>query len=210
MISTTERKEELQLLSAVLEGDTTASTSFFYRYNPTIEMCVRRILKRSKFSFSEEDIRDLVNDIWVSLLEHDMRPLRRFEPQREIQLKTWISLLARNKTIDRLRSLPEELFYTEDVDRAKDLPSPRPLPTDELEGREYSNMVRDAMQKLTPEDRSFFLAWYTDNCDPIELAHQFGISIGTVYSRRFKIQAKLSRFVRRFHCYQGATSHTLH
>ena len=55
----------------------------------------------------------------------------------------------------------------------------------------------EAMEQLSAEDRRFLEAWYLDETEPEKLAKRFGIAVGTVYSRRFKIQAKLTRAVKR-------------
>jgi RNA polymerase sigma-32 factor len=57
--------------------------------------------------------------------------------------------------------------------------------------------LSEALEALSAADRAFLEAWYLEQRDPVTLAEEFGIALGTVYSRRFKIQAKLARSVRR-------------
>jgi RNA polymerase sigma-70 factor, ECF subfamily len=191
-----DRQEELQLLSAVLDGDSHASRSFFHRYNCTIEMCVRKVLRSGNRRAHDEDVRDLVGEVWLSLLEDDKRPLRRFDPDREIRVSTWIGLLARNKAIDRLRGRQERTVSLEDsVD--EEPPAEAPLPSEQLEASEERAIASRALDELGGDDRAFLEAWYTDGREPETLARTFDISVGTVYSRRFKIQAKLARSIRR-------------
>ena len=190
MTASIDRQQELQLLSAVLDGDSHASRSFFNRYNCTIEMCVRKVLRTGNRPAQDEDVRDLVGEVWLSLLEDNKKPLRRFDPDREIRVSTWIGLLARNKAIDRLRGRHERTVSLEEPGN-EEPPAEAPLPSEELGSA----------------DRSFLEAWYTDGREPETLAETFGISVGTVYSRRFKIQAKLSRSIRRL-C--KPTQRTLH
>jgi RNA polymerase sigma-70 factor, ECF subfamily len=203
-----ERQEELQLLLAVLDGDSDASRSFFNRYNCTIEMCVRKVLRGSNRPAHDEDVRDLVGEVWLSLLEDDKRPLRRFDPDREIRVSTWIGLLARNKAIDRLRGRQERTVSFEDTGDDEP-PAPAPLPCEQLEAREERAIASRALDELGRDDRAFLEAWYTDGREPETLAKTFGISVGTVYSRRFKIQAKLARSIRRL-CKPARASRTLH
>jgi RNA polymerase sigma-70 factor (ECF subfamily) len=84
-----------------------------------------------------------------------------------------------------------------DDERSCEPASPHPLPTDEVERRQRRELAAQAMQQLSHEERRFMKAWYVDDRPPEELADEFGIAIGTVYSRRFKIQAKLARAVDR-------------
>jgi RNA polymerase sigma-70 factor (ECF subfamily) len=194
----TEREEELTLLSAVLDGDMAARKYFFVRYSAVIEARVRQILRRSHVWLSEEDIKDTVSEIWLSLFEDDMRCLRRFDPARQIKVSTWVGLLARNKTIDKLRTshLGRTVSMDND-DQGFEPASPTPLPPEELERQERRELARQAMEQLSGEERRFMEAWYVDDREPEDLASEFKIAIGTVYSRRFKIQEKLTRAVSR-------------
>jgi RNA polymerase sigma-70 factor, ECF subfamily len=191
-----ERQQELQLLSAVLDGDHRASRSFFDRYNCTIEMCVRKVLRSRNRLASEDEVRDLVGEIWLSLLEDDKRPLRRFNPEREVRVSTWIGLLARNKAIDRLR-LRQERTVSLDQSEGDEPSADAPLPSDQLEQREEQAIAARALDDLSAHDRAFLEAWYLSEREPEAMAGDFGISLGTVYSRRFKIQAKLTRSIRK-------------
>jgi RNA polymerase sigma-70 factor, ECF subfamily len=204
-----ERHEELRLLSAVLQGDAGAGRSFFERYNFTVERSVRRILRRQGRAISEEDVKDIVSEIWVSLLEDDKRPLRKFDPARDVRVTTWIALLARNKTIDHLRTTHLSLVSLEEDGSACETAAAAPLAVEMIEERERQELATRALKQLNAEDRHFLESWYVDACRPEDLALQLGISLGTVYSRRFKIQAKLTRSIRRLHR-QRLLSRTIH
>jgi len=195
--ASTERQQELQLLSAVLDGDRRASRSFFERYNCTIEMCVRKVLRSRSRLASEDEVRDLVGEIWLSLLEDDKRPLRRFNPAREVRVSTWIGLLARNKAIDRLRGRQERTISLDQSGEGDEPSADAPLPSDQLEQREEQAIAARALDELPAHDRAFLEAWYLSEREPEDMAGDFGISLGTVYSRRFKIQAKLTRSIRK-------------
>ncbi|MCC6748695.1 MAG: sigma-70 family RNA polymerase sigma factor [Deltaproteobacteria bacterium] len=194
---TVSRDEELGLLAAVITGDHAAGTSFFQRYNCLIEMCVRKTFRRAGLFVTEEDVRDMVGEIWLSLLDDDKRCLRRFEPDRQIRVGTWIGLLARNKTIDHLRTSHERTVPLDDALVADERPFVTASPTDEVEAREAQVLAERALQLLKAEERRFLEAWYVHDRDPSDMAHEFGIAVGTVYSRRFKIQEKLARTIDR-------------
>lgn len=191
-----DRQEELHLLSRVLRGNTDARKCFFLRYTQVIEARVRQILRRGRAWVPEDDVQDMVSEIWLSLFEDDMRSLRRFDPERQIKVATWIGLLARNKTIDKLRtSHSGRTVSMDDGDVAREPACSKPLPADEVERSERRALAVQAMEQLSHEERRFMEAWYVDDRPPEELADEFGIAIGTVYSRRFKIQAKLARAI---------------
>jgi RNA polymerase sigma-70 factor (ECF subfamily) len=196
--SSSERTQELALLTALLSGSREAARLFVERYTPVIEARVRRILFGARTLSSEEDVQDLVSDIWVALLNEDMALLRRFNPNRQIKVSTWIGLLARNKTIDRLRSKRRGTVSMEELGPSTELRSKLPLPPDVVEGLERKKLASLAFEQLSPEERRFMEAWYVDDETPAHIAEDFGIAVGTVYTRRFKIQAKLIRSIRAF------------
>jgi len=190
-----DRQEELHLLSRVLRGNMDARKCFFLRYTQVIEARVRQILRRGRAWVPEDDVQDMVSEIWLSLFEDDMRSLRRFDPERQIKVATWIGLLARNKTIDKLRTSHTGRTVSMDDDAGREPACSKPLPADEVERSERRALAVKAMEQLSHEERRFMEAWYVDDRPPEELADEFGIAIGTVYSRRFKIQAKLARAI---------------
>ncbi len=188
-----DRGAELRLLSAVLAGDRYAGQAFFRCYNGTIERTVRKVLGARR----EEEIRDLVSEIWLSLYEDDKRPLRRFDPRRETRLSTWIGLLARNKAIDRMRSARLRRVVSIEELGVPEPTCAEPLPSEQLEREQQRELAERALAELRASDRRFLEAWYAEDCSPEELARREGISVGTVYTRRFKLQAKLTRHARR-------------
>lgn len=197
MLKIDDRREELRLLSKVLRGDSHATKSFVQIYTCVIEMCVRKVVRRSRGFISEADIQDMVGEIWLSLLENNKRSLRLFDPRREIKVGTWIGLLARNKTIDKMRTTHNNMLSMEEVLDIHETPSGQRHPGEEAELRERLHLARQAMSQLDSDDRRFLEDWYSEENHPEVLARRYNITVGTVYSRRFKIQEKLVRSVRR-------------
>lgn len=196
---TVDRGEELGLLHSVLAGDGQASARFFQRYKSTVELGVRQVLRRAGARTSSDDVEDMIHEIWLALFDHDKRCLRRFEPRRDIKVATWIGLLARHKTIDRLRCAGVHARWVRlgDDGQLPDGPSDAPLPTDQLELREREALAQQAFDRLREDERRFLEAWYLDERDPEQLAAELGVALGTVYTRRFKLQEKLAKNIGR-------------
>ena len=191
------RNEELSLLDGLLAGEPVAGRDFFERYNHLIEMSVRKVFRRAGLAEKADEMRDMVADIWLFLLENEMRSLRRFDPDRNIKLSTWIGLIARNKTIDHLRTSHDRYLFIDVDPEVADRAVTAPSPSDIIEHRQRTELATSAFEQLRADDKRFLEAWYVDDRIPEELADEFGIAVGTVYSRRFKIQEKMARFVSR-------------
>jgi RNA polymerase sigma factor (sigma-70 family) len=186
--------EERVLLRGVLAGDPISRRRFVERYGPYLRVCVQRTFLRTGFAAARQDVEDMVGDIWVSLFEDGLRVLRLYDPARS-SLALWLGIIARNKTIDRIRTThPCTLATEEDLrDRAGEDVSP----TSRLEDEERWSLLGEAVQRLSASDRKFLEALYLHDCPPHELARELGIHTVSVYTRRAKIQGKLARQVRR-------------
>jgi RNA polymerase sigma-70 factor, ECF subfamily len=191
-----DRREELDLLQGILKNDARSGRLFFHRYNWTIETSVRYIFKRKKRLLTEDDVRDMVGDIWVTLLENDKRPLRRFDPSRHIRIGTWLGMLARHKAIDHLRTFHDIAISLFEIEGQPETPISSHT-VEDLEAKEHLALAYRALRELKQKDRRFLEAWYYYKLTPEEMAEKFNIAVATVYSRRFKIQEKLSQKVRR-------------
>lgn len=186
------RREELQLLLAVLRGERRAEEAFVERYTAIVEYCVRA-LSRNR-GLAEEDIEDIVSEVWLSLWEKEKHRLRRFDPARKVRVSTWVGTLARHKTIDWLRARqPAALSLS--TEESWEPTDTAPPPEELLERRQAVELARLAIEQLSQQDRGFLEVLCSEELGSEELARQLGIAVTTVYTRRFKIAQKLSRFV---------------
>jgi RNA polymerase sigma-70 factor (ECF subfamily) len=193
-----ERRAEQRLLARVLSGDPRAWAELSRRYQNLIVSCVIRVLRRYGASFNADDLADLVSEVWVVLLRDDMRKLRLYDPARGYRLASWLGLMATNCTIDqlRLRSSSSQCSYLEDLSGAERLLVDETVhPESELEAQEAASLARRALDALSSEERAFVISCFHDERDPEELASELGVTVNTVYSRKFKIREKLSRIV---------------
>jgi RNA polymerase sigma-70 factor (ECF subfamily) len=190
-----QRREEKRLLKRVLAGEAQAWTELCQRYQNLILACVIRTLRRYGAPFSNEDLADLVSEVWVTLLRDNMRKLRLYDPRKGYRLASWIGLLATNAVIDQLRLRSGECSYLDDLTCAETLLVETEGPDSGIEAAESADLARQALGHLTAEEREFVFHCYHEERRPEDLALRLGISVNTVYSRKFKIREKLSRIV---------------
>lgn len=185
-----DRLVELELLDRVLAGDANAWTDFCARYDRLIRCCARKVLVRYRAEYCADDVDDLTGEIWLALLRDDNRKLRLFDRERGYRVGTWIGLIATNHTIDFLRCRKANISL-DDLAQPERFTACEATPHTLAAEREASTLARRALEQLAPADREFVTACFHDERPPAELARELGVSLNTVYSRKFKIRSKL-------------------
>ena len=193
--------EEVQLLGTLLrprsEGERQAAWNRFVdRYQRLITSCVLKVLRRYGAVFSNDDLDDLVGDVWLQLLRDDMKKLRQYDAERGFRIASFIGLVATNTTIDHLRSRQAEATPLDQItEDYASLTLVAEAPSEMVEREEQAQLVRSALGRLSPDERKFVVEVFHAERAPEELAKQLGITTNTVYSRKFKIREKLQRIV---------------
>jgi RNA polymerase sigma-70 factor (ECF subfamily) len=193
--------EETQLLDSLLrkggEADRQSRwNQFVRRYERLITSCVLKVLRRYGAVFSSEDLEDLVGDVWLTLLRDDMKKLRQYDAERGFRIASFIGLVATNTTIDHLRGRQAEATPLDQL--TEDYASLAMVcdgPTEQVERAEQASIVREALDRLSTDERMFVVEVFHAERAPEELAKQLGVTTNTVYSRKFKIREKLQRIV---------------
>jgi RNA polymerase sigma factor (sigma-70 family) len=191
--------EEAMLLQALLRASTKTEqqrlwSAFVRRYERLIVSCVIKALRRYGATFSRDDLDDLTNDVWLTLLRDDMRKLRQYDAARGFRIASFIGLVATNATIDHLRTRSSETSPLDEV--VEDVVSLRAEPPrDVVEWREEAALAQAALARLSGDEREFVVWCFRDEQSPEEMARALGVTTNTVYSRKFKIREKLQRIV---------------
>ncbi len=102
---------------------------------------------------------------------------------------SWVSVIAANYSVDLLRK-NKRLVFTEKTDLETDS-SPESTPQDVWERKENLHEVRDAMQKLDPDDRKLLVLKYFNELSIKDIASMQSVSTGTIKSRLFRAREKL-------------------
>jgi RNA polymerase sigma factor (sigma-70 family) len=167
---------------------------FVRRYERLIDICVRKVLRRYGVMPTRHDVDDVVSDVWLALVQDDMRKLRQYDAARGFRLASFIGMVATNTTIDHLRGRQLRTTRIEDAfdGCGKD---PWVFPRDTVEEKERAELARRALIQLSVDERDFFVECFQAERTPDELARELGITTNTVYARKFKIRAKLAGIV---------------
>jgi len=194
-----DRDSELSLVSLVLAKDQQAWKEFCRRYENLIVACTLKTLRRYHAKFNADDLADIVGEVWMVLLKDDMRKLRLFDPSRGYRLTSWLGLITTNCTIDQLRQRSSDNLVFDDVSTLELTPAETRRPDQGLEEMESAELARRAIYQLSSEEQRFVVSCFHEERRPEDLAQELGITVNTVYSRKFKIREKLTRIVASLH-----------
>ncbi|MEO6951513.1 MAG: sigma-70 family RNA polymerase sigma factor [Polyangia bacterium] len=191
--------DELVLLQRLLspEGEATRQRdwrTFVERYERLIARCIWRALQRYGAPRSNEDVDDLIGEVWVTLLRCDSHKLRMFDPDRECKLSTFIGLVATNLTIDKLRRCQLDVSSLDDVGAHHvSLQVRSDSVSMNIEARQEAEVAREAMAQLSLADQRFVRAIFVEEREPAAMARELGVTPTTIYTRKIKVQQKLRR-----------------
>lgn len=168
----------------LLGGDKAEWDAFVDRFTPVIWAAAKGSIFAHAGSVNEEDVRELVQTVFVRLVARDFRLLRTYDSSRS-SLVTWITIIARSAAIDSLRRRRLPTIPIDDA--AIDVPATPPVSTD---GIELPKGLLSPRQKLVLHllcDRGM---------EASEIASFLGVDVQTVRSTVHKAVVKLRRHLK--------------
>jgi len=129
-------------------------------------------------------VQELTQEVFLKCLRH----CQRFEEGRPVS--AWIFTLAANAATDHLRKRGRELPTPE----AFDAPDPhQPSPWDQVDQDRKIRALKEALEGLTPRQRSMVLGYYVHERSVKQIAEELGCAEGTVKATLFQSLAKLRK-----------------
>ena len=179
-----------ELIAGMLASDPAAWRDFQAKYDRLIMRCIAKVTGRFASMPSQDAVREVYANLYVSLLGNDMHKLRTFDPARGNRFSSWMGLLAINAAYDYLRTLKREP-RKESISEALDLAADSPDPFELTSEHERASIARAALADFSEKDRTFAALYFGEGMDPEDIATTMNISVKTVYSKKHKIQTRL-------------------
>jgi len=169
--------EEKKLTAALRKGERQALDKAIERYTAYLSAVVRRTLGSAG---TAQDVEELVSDTFLALWR------RRAELREGESVKPWLSAVARNRAVDRLRSMdaPPLPLEEETVQSA-------PGPELEVERREFAAALFAAVEALPPTDQALVEGFYYEDRRLGELAKELGLSVPAAKTRLCRARQRL-------------------
>ncbi len=170
MTAERDQPTDVELLSAVAQGDRQAYAALHQRYGAILLGLLARILQ------SRAEAEDVLQEVFVQI----WRKAGDFDPLRGRPFH-WLTTLARSRGPDRLSVLSSR--YRLAAGRAHYLPHDEvPDPVDEASLAEEARHVRSALAQIPEAQRKVLLLAYFQGLSHSEIAARLGAPLGTVKS----------------------------
>jgi RNA polymerase sigma-70 factor, ECF subfamily len=179
-----------QLVARLLSGESAAWPAFHARFNPLIQRCIAKVLRRFSSMLAGDDLGDVTGVFYLSLLSNDLRKLRSFDPTQSTKAASWIAMLATHAAYDHLRRKRRDAGCAE-LERAADVACTSPSAFDVACRHQRAERTVATLKQFSARDREFAELYFGEGQNPEVIAERLQISIKTVYSKKHKIQAKL-------------------
>ncbi len=175
------------------QGNLTALGVLYNRYGLLVYRLLFRMLNDS------QEAEDLTQEIFLSLLQNP-----KYNPHRG-SFYTYLMVLARSRTIDRLRSRHSQNRFWQNSNKMKDLIGKSNLvnPIERISLDETAKQVREALGNLSANQRQVLELSYYQGLSQSEIAERLNLPLGTVktHSRRglLKLRKNLQNLVKENH-----------
>ena len=181
--------QDSSLVERCLSGDDAAWEELVRQHTRRVYgLCYR-------FTGSDAEAQDLTQDVFLRIF----RSLRSFR-SAEGSFVTWLARLTRNLLIDHYRRTRQERVtdsIEEQLPMLEESVAASARPEGLVAGREASEILQAALQKLSPELRETVILRDLQEMEYREIAQALGVPEGTVKSRLNRGRAELARVLRK-------------
>jgi RNA polymerase sigma factor (sigma-70 family) len=186
---------DLEFVRSCVKKDKQAWPDFIAKYSRLIYNYIHSVLKIKGARFTQENIDDLFQDIFLALVRDDFKKLKSFRAKNNCSLASWLRQVTVNFTIDYLRALHPTVSLEEEIGEEaclKDLlPDDRPGQAQGAADKEKLGTLAECIDGLSGDDKYFLKLHLGKNLAPKELTGHLGASRGALEMRRKRIIDRL-------------------
>ncbi len=194
---------ELGLVEKALTGNTEAVQALVHRLRPAVQAEVGWSLvnngRRRGARDPQQEVADLVQEVFVSLWENEGKILRAWNPEKGRSLVSFVRLVARHQVISILRS-KKRSPWTEEPTEADDLELS--TTSGQEEALDQSQAVKLILQHVhqgqSTRGRLLFEGLYIEGKEVDDICDEFGMTRNAVYAWKTRLRRDLRKFAQRF------------
>jgi len=172
-------------ITRLVRGEKEAWDFFVDRYAGVIYGAVRNVARTYGRGRSEDDVADIVQDVFMRLVKDDFRLLKSYRPAKA-SLITWLTIVARSVAIDFLkrRRLP-----CEPLDANVESTAPAPVPA--------ASGIELPPGLLSPREKLVLRLLFDEEWGTSEVAGLLGIAVQSVRNHKHRALKRLRKFLKK-------------
>ena len=145
-----------------------------------------------KYLKDDADAQDVVQDVFIQIWDK----ARLYDPTKGKPL-TWALTLTRNRSIDRIRAIQRRTRLRNDFEKESAVDESVGIreALSEVDASEKGQVLRDAVGRLSPQQRKVIELSYFRGFTQSEIAEQLGEPLGTVKARARRGLLKLKEML---------------
>jgi RNA polymerase sigma-70 factor, ECF subfamily len=175
-----EQSTDLEIFLAIQAQQVKALDVLYDRYSKLVYSTAVQLLN------SVEEAEEVTQETFLRLWQRSSI----YQPQRG-SLSGFLITLTRSRSLDRLRARSARQQKLQRIQTFSDGVSPYDPPLEFVTVQERTNLVREALKQLSPDDRQILETAYYEGLSQSEIAKRDGIPLGTVKSRARQALKKL-------------------
>jgi len=181
-----DRAVELDLLARVAKRERAAFEQLYDRYANILYATAMKFLKE------DADAQDVVQDVFIQIWDK----AKLYDPAKGKPL-TWALTLTRNRSIDRIRAIQRRTRLRDDFEKETVLDESAGVreALSGVDASEKSQILRDAVSRLSPEQRKVIELAFFRGFTQSEIADRLGEPLGTVKARARRGLMKLKEIL---------------
>ncbi|MEM9188149.1 MAG: sigma-70 family RNA polymerase sigma factor [Myxococcota bacterium] len=186
------------MVEDALRGDEPALAALVQTLRPVIQARTHRIMARRESS--DADCKDMVQEVWVALLQNDGEVLRKFDPRRGASLRRYVGMITTREVGNRLRGRASQRrggreFHV-GVGRVAELTDRAEQPENEVVARELLEKLVEHLGNVLPRRGQLVFRYaFAERLSPQDVAGLLEIDVQVVYNWRHKIRRHASAFL---------------
>lgn len=181
-----DRAIELELLARVAKRERAAFEQLYDRYCNILYATAMKFLKE------DADAQDVVQDVFIQIWDK----AKLYDPAKGKPL-TWALTLTRNRSIDRIRAIQRRTRLRDDFEKETVVDESAGVreALSGVDASEKSQILRDAVGRLSPEQRKVIELAFFGGLTQSEVADRLGEPLGTVKARARRGLMKLKEIL---------------
>ena len=181
-----DRAVELDLLARVAKRERVAFEQLYARYANILYATAMKFLRE------DADAQDVVQDVFIQIWDK----AKLYDPAKGKPL-TWALTMTRNRSIDRIRAIQRRGRLRDDFEKETVVDESAGIreALSGVDASEKNQILRDAVQRLSPEQRKVIDLAFFGGLTQNEVAKRLGEPLGTIKARARRGLMKLKELL---------------